>query len=111
MAPIPISSIKVGHIDDVQELRKTKPTIIPDRFVRDMAERPTLAPAMPCSSDIPTINFSKLSKGSKDELKSEISQLAAACEHWGFFQVQIYIKVFYVTGFEKHGEMEDNDLW
>ncbi|ONI28331.1 hypothetical protein PRUPE_1G138800 [Prunus persica] len=87
MAPIPISSVKVGHIDDVQELRKTKPTIIPDRFVRDMAERPTLAPAMPCSSDIPTINFSKLSKGSTDELKSEISQLAAACEHWGFFQV------------------------
>ncbi|KAM1086696.1 hypothetical protein ACFX2B_012177 [Malus domestica] len=87
MAPVPIYPIKVGHIDDVQELRKSKPSIIPERFVRDMTERPALATPMPYSTDIPTINFSKLAKGTKDEIKSEISQLANACENWGFFQV------------------------
>ncbi|XP_009369137.1 protein SRG1-like isoform X2 [Pyrus x bretschneideri] len=87
MAPEPIHPIKVGHIDDVQELRKSKPSIIPERFVRDMTERPTLATPMPCSTDIPTINFSKLVKGTKDEIKTEISQLANASENWGFFQV------------------------
>lgn len=92
MAPIPISSVKVGHIDDVQELRKTKPTIIPERFVRDKTERPTsLTAPIPSSSDIPTINFSKLSSGNTDELRTEISQLATACKEWGFFQVQILL--------------------
>ncbi|KAM1195234.1 hypothetical protein ACFX13_022271 [Malus domestica] len=87
MAPEPIHPIRVGHIDDVQELRKSKPSIIPERFVRDMTERPTLGTPMPCSTDIPTINFSKLVKGTKDEIKTEISQLAHASENWGFFQV------------------------
>lgn len=91
MAPIPnISTVKVGHIDDVQELRRSKPTIIPERFVRDMTERPsTLPTAIPSSSDIPTIDFSKLSNGNIDELRTEISQLATACKDWGFFQVHI----------------------
>ncbi|XP_050374022.1 protein SRG1-like [Argentina anserina] len=88
MATIPISSVKVGHIDDVQELRKTQPTIIPQRFVRDKIERPTsLTTVEPSASDIPTINFSKLSSENTDELRTEISQLATACKDWGFFQV------------------------
>ncbi|KAL5782322.1 hypothetical protein ACOSP7_007351 [Xanthoceras sorbifolium] len=89
MAPVPISPIKVGHIDDVQELRKAKPTIIPERFVRDMTERPTLAPTLPSAThDIPIINFSKLLKATNtDEFRSEIINLTTACEEWGFFQV------------------------
>ncbi|XP_048320852.2 protein SRG1 [Ziziphus jujuba] len=88
MAPVPISQIKVGHIDDVQELRRSKPTIIPERFVRDMSERPTLqTTALSSSGSIPIVDFSKLSKGNKDEFQDEISQLATACEEWGFFQV------------------------
>ena len=34
MAPVPLSPVKVGHIDDVQELRNAKPTTIPERFVK-----------------------------------------------------------------------------
>lgn len=79
MAPVPISPIKVGHIDDVQELRKHKPTVIPERFVRDITERPITA----ClTGDVPVIDFYELGKGEK-----EISQLGDACENWGFFQV------------------------
>ncbi|KAF2310980.1 hypothetical protein GH714_018894 [Hevea brasiliensis] len=87
MAPVPSSPIKVGHIDDVQELRKAKPTTIPERFVRDMNERPTLAIALPSLSDIPIINFSRLVNGSKDDYQTESLQLARACKEWGFFQV------------------------
>ncbi|KAK4775775.1 hypothetical protein SAY87_023736 [Trapa incisa] len=79
MAPVPISPIKVGHIDDVQELRKHRPTVIPERFVRDITERPVTA----CfTRDVPVIDFSELMKGEK-----EISRLGDACEKWGFFQV------------------------
>jgi len=81
MPPAPNSSVKVGHIDDVQELRKTKPRTVPQRFVRDMTERPTLLP--PPDTHMPVIDFSKLTKGNKDE----IFNLATACEEWGFFQV------------------------
>lgn len=87
MAPVPLSPVKVGHIDDVQELRKAMSTIIPERFVRDMTERPTLATALSSTSDIPVIDFSKLIKGDKDEVHSEILKLEIACEEWGFFQV------------------------
>ncbi|XP_050259636.1 uncharacterized protein LOC126704644 [Quercus robur] len=50
MAPVPLSPVKVGHIDDVQELRNAKPTTIPERFVRDMTERRTLATALSSTS-------------------------------------------------------------
>ncbi|KAK7289954.1 hypothetical protein RIF29_04019 [Crotalaria pallida] len=88
MAPVPISPINVGHIDDVQELRKTKPKTIPQRFVRHMTERPTIATSVSQpNSDMPVIDFSKLSKGNRDEALTEILNLATACEEWGFFQV------------------------
>ena len=88
MAPLPISSINVGHIDDVIELRKTKPETIPQRFVRDMTERSATAKALsPPHNDMPVINFSTLSKGSSEQLFSELLKLATACEEWGFFQV------------------------
>lgn len=85
MAPVPNSPVKVGHIDDVQELRKTKPRTVPHRFVRDMTDRPTLptTPLPPPDTHMPVIDFSKLTKGNKDE----IFNLATACQEWGFFQV------------------------
>ncbi|GLU08361.1 hypothetical protein SLE2022_252790 [Rubroshorea leprosula] len=101
MAPVPLSPIKVGHIDDVQELRKEKPTTIPERFVRDKAERPE---PMVLSSprDIPVINFSKLIKGNKDEQYDEVSKLRTACEDWGFFQVVNHeIDLSLLEGIEK----------
>ncbi|XP_015938728.1 protein SRG1 [Arachis duranensis] len=88
MAPVPISSIKVGHIDDVQELRKNRTKTIPERFVRDMSERPTPAMTLsPPSSGMPVIDFSKLTKGNSEQIQSETLKLAYACESWGFFQV------------------------
>ncbi|XP_062108609.1 protein SRG1 [Humulus lupulus] len=86
MAPVPISLIKVGKIDDVQELRKAK-SKIPERFVRDKTERPAVATAASSSSNIPIIDFHKLSNGTKDEVLSELLQLSTACDEWGFFQV------------------------
>nr|KJB72664.1 hypothetical protein B456_011G188800 [Gossypium raimondii] len=83
MAPVPSLPIKVGHIDDVQELRKAKPATVPERFIRDMADRPKVVPNLSSSLDIPIIDLSKLMKTDKDE----VMQLKTACEEWGFFQV------------------------
>ncbi|CAK9158794.1 unnamed protein product [Ilex paraguariensis] len=89
MAPVPISPIKVGQIDDVQELRRAKLAAIPERFVRDIAERPALDTEITpsSSSNIPIIDFSKLLKGNKEEFDIEILKLSTSCEKWGFFQV------------------------
>ncbi|KAK8671120.1 hypothetical protein V6N13_037727 [Hibiscus sabdariffa] len=87
MAPVPSFPVKVGHIDDVQELNKAKLITVPERFVRDMADRPKLTANISSSSDIPIIDLSKLMEGDKDERFSEVMQLKTACEEWGFFQV------------------------
>ncbi|XP_073139049.1 protein LATERAL BRANCHING OXIDOREDUCTASE 1-like [Henckelia pumila] len=89
MAPMPISDVKVGHIDDVQELKNTKsPQIIPERFIRDSTERPKLDKTIhPSCNNIPVIDFSKLCNGNKDDFCSEIFKIKISCEEWGFFQV------------------------
>ncbi|TXG71762.1 hypothetical protein EZV62_000341 [Acer yangbiense] len=84
--------INVGHIDDVQELRKTKPTTVPERFVRDVTERPTTLDSTTTTQSsphtyIPIIDLSKLVNGNPDDFKSEILNLTTACQDWGFFQV------------------------
>ncbi|XP_031110857.1 protein SRG1 [Ipomoea triloba] len=91
MSPAPSFPIKVGHIDDVQELGKTKPSYIPERFVRNMTERPTLSTTPPsCDLKIPVIDLSKLfneNNNSSQDFLSELSNLTLACQEWGFFQV------------------------
>ncbi|XAR57104.1 Codeine 3-O-demethylase [Bertholletia excelsa] len=89
MAPMP-TTINVGHIDDVQELRNSKPASIPTRFLREEVERPSLFsfhPPNSSSSAIPVVDLSKLFEGSPNDFQSEVSKLAASCEEWGFFQV------------------------
>ncbi|KAL4592908.1 hypothetical protein LXL04_005915 [Taraxacum kok-saghyz] len=88
MAPVLKFPINVGRIDDVQELKKSRKNNIPNRFVRDIAERPALATShSPMSTSIPVIDLSKLMKGNKEEFHFEILKLSASCEEWGFFQV------------------------
>ncbi|KAL6581925.1 hypothetical protein OROMI_005939 [Orobanche minor] len=92
MAPIPAHVVKVGHIDDVQELSRNKSSLqqVPERFVRDTTERPNLEETA-ISYEIPVIDFSKLVKGrNKDDdndFCNEIIKLRTCCEEWGFFQV------------------------
>ncbi|VFQ64662.1 unnamed protein product [Cuscuta campestris] len=83
--------IKVGHIDDVQELSATNPSHIPERFIRDISERP-FSSSSSSSSDlkIPVIDLSKLTmedKNNSPDFHSEMQKLTAACQDWGFFQV------------------------
>ncbi|KAL2470343.1 2-oxoglutarate (2OG) and Fe(II)-dependent oxygenase superfamily protein [Abeliophyllum distichum] len=88
MAPMPVSEIKIGHIDDVQELRKSKSSYIPERFIRETTERPKFDKSIVCSTkNIPVIDLSKLFTGNKDEFLNEILKLTVSCQEWGFFQV------------------------
>ncbi|KAL8524998.1 hypothetical protein ACS0TY_014575 [Phlomoides rotata] len=86
MAPVTTSPVKVGHIDDVQELKKAKSSQIPPRFIRDKIEQLSLDKAIPFSDNIPIIDLSKLVTGSKDDFSHEISKLRSSCIEWGFFQ-------------------------
>nr|XP_043613959.1 protein SRG1 [Erigeron canadensis] len=88
MAPTLEFPLNVGQIDDVQELKKSRKTKIPNRFVRDMNERPMLATIpLPSPGSLPIIDLKKLMKGSKEEFHYEILKLSTSCEEWGFFQV------------------------
>ncbi|XP_068660580.1 protein LATERAL BRANCHING OXIDOREDUCTASE 1 [Aristolochia californica] len=91
MSPVASSAhsiVKVGHLDDVQELRKCRPTAIPERYVRETAERPTLTLAeASLSIQIPVIDLSKLAHGGQYQSQKELEKLSGACENWGFFQI------------------------
>lgn len=91
MAPVQgPAPLKVGHVDDVQELRKAQPKKVPERYIRDVAERPTPATiptSMTMTMTIPVVDILKLAQGNTDESLREMAKLAASCEEWGFFQV------------------------
>lgn len=82
MTLIPITKMNVGHIDDVQEIRKIQNNTVPDRFVRDVDEIRSLIPDSSVDN-VPIIDLSKVINGNYDEILT----LAYACEEWGFFQV------------------------
>ena len=88
MMPMSFLSTIDEKIHDVQEVRKVKPTIVPDRYVRDIHERPevSLSSYSP-PGDIPVIDLSKIINGDYHEFCPEIHRLASSCEEWGFFQV------------------------
>lgn len=72
-------------VPNVQEIVRTYPFHVPDRYLRDQEEIPENIDltSSNLSSEIPIIDFSLLSKGNKEELH----KLDVACEEWGFFQV------------------------
>ncbi|KAJ0977695.1 hypothetical protein J5N97_013169 [Dioscorea zingiberensis] len=83
MAPALCSTtpdIKLGHLDDVQELRRARPWLVPDRYVRENHERPSQASLLH-SDNVPVIDISNLSS------PTEMAKLQSACQNWGFFQV------------------------
>ncbi|KAL8142817.1 hypothetical protein V2J09_015849 [Rumex salicifolius] len=89
MAPAAISAVKVGHVDDVQELARNSKSAIPQRFIRDVTERPSLTTSTVLSSysTIPVLDLSIIFSSDHDQSLLEISKLAASCKDWGFFQV------------------------
>ncbi|CAH9075529.1 unnamed protein product [Cuscuta epithymum] len=82
--------VKIGHIDDVQEVRKKHSSSIPERFVKDLTERPILTPSS-CDDHlkIPVVDLHKLLTLDENspQFLAEISNLSLACEQWGFFQL------------------------
>lgn len=91
MAPVACSAplaTKVGHVDDVQELRRAKPTTVPQRYIRDSNERPIPMYKLPASMQIPVIDLSKIAHNNESLSQHEIAKLSAACREWGFFQVR-----------------------
>ncbi|TVU34684.1 hypothetical protein EJB05_16529 [Eragrostis curvula] len=74
------AEIKIGQVDDVQELQRTCHATVPERYVRDGEERPDGAKV--CDhAQIPVVDVGELPRD------DELNKLRLACEEWGFFQV------------------------
>ncbi|EES04177.1 hypothetical protein BDA96_03G450100 [Sorghum bicolor] len=75
------NEIKIGQVDDVQELHRTGLTTVPDRYIRDGDDRPD-GDNVCALAHIPVIDVGDLPRGD-----DELDKLRLACEEWGFFQV------------------------
>lgn len=72
-------------VRSVQELVRTNLTHVPDRYIRDIVDRPVIEDPHQSSLDVPVIDFSLLSE------QNERQKLYQACRNWGFFQVTLMI--------------------
>ncbi|KAL6839898.1 hypothetical protein ACP4OV_029708 [Aristida adscensionis] len=74
------TEIKIGQVDDVQELHRARLATVPERYIRDGDDRPDGA-NVSAQAQIPVIDVGELSGD------DELNKLRLACEEWGFFQV------------------------
>ncbi|XVF08126.1 hypothetical protein REPUB_Repub06bG0198900 [Reevesia pubescens] len=70
-------------VPNVQELVREDPLQVPQRYIRDLEDRPKGTDMSHLSSLIPVIDLSLLLMGNEEEL----NKLDMACQQWGFFQV------------------------
>jgi hypothetical protein len=75
------AEIKIGQVDDVQELHRTGLQTVPDRYIRDGDDRPD-GDNVCAVAHIPVIDVAELQR---DDVG--LDKLRLACEEWGFFQV------------------------
>ncbi|KAJ3672099.1 hypothetical protein LUZ60_006820 [Juncus effusus] len=74
-------TINDPKMEDIQELRRIQPTVVPERYVRDQDEQP--ARSKTCTTvHVPVVDMAKLDKND-----GELARLSSACEEWGFFQL------------------------
>jgi hypothetical protein len=79
------TELKVGHLEDIQELRRTQPSVVPERYVRENSEQPSQSRI--CKSlEVPIIDMRNLDGENHDD---ELARLTAACLEWGFFQASV----------------------
>ncbi|KAH9291952.1 hypothetical protein KI387_042856 [Taxus chinensis] len=86
------SMVKMGSClkaDDVQELVKSKPGAVPERYIRPKQERNIGCSALnaPASLQIPVIDMGRIVSGCHSTRQHEMARLSKACQEWGFFQV------------------------
>lgn len=72
-------------VPSVQEIVRNDAKNIPERYIKNLEDRPKTFDICPVSEDIPIIDLSLLAKGDEDERR----KLDVACQEWGFFQVQL----------------------
>lgn len=77
--------VKIGHVDDIQELRRVQPSVVPRRYVREDDEQPVRSRVC-MSLEVPIVDMEKLDEDHHDD---ELVRLTVACQDWGFFQASI----------------------
>lgn len=70
-------------VPSVQEIVRNDAHNIPERYIKNLEDRPKTHDIRCISDEIPIIDLSLLAIGNEDERH----KLDAACQEWGFFQV------------------------
>ncbi|XP_073137738.1 protein LATERAL BRANCHING OXIDOREDUCTASE 1-like [Henckelia pumila] len=70
-------------VPSVQEIVRNDPTNIPEKYIKEVEDRPKLSDTSHLSLHIPIIDLSPLANGDEAERR----KLDVACKEWGFFQV------------------------
>lgn len=70
-------------VPSVQEIVQNDAHTIPERYIKNLEDRPKTRDVHSISDEIPIIDLSLLAVGNEDERR----KLDAACQEWGFFQV------------------------
>lgn len=86
-------------VPSVQEIVRNDAQNIPERYIRNIEDRPESSDICPISDDIPIVDLTLLSEGDEDERK----KLDAACQKWGFFQVILLHPRFFLKRMLKTG--------
>lgn len=81
------------RVPSVQELAKQASKTVPPRYIRPDQDPPiiTYAADLP---QVPVIDMTKL-LCSEEFMESELDKFHFACKDWGFFQVRVYVHMFY----------------
>ncbi|CAA2997660.1 SRG1-like [Olea europaea subsp. europaea] len=70
-------------VPSVQEIVRNDAHNVPERYIKNVEDRPLSSEKCSVSLDIPIIDLSLLTNGDEDELR----KLDFACKDWGFFQI------------------------
>ncbi|KAH7545091.1 hypothetical protein FEM48_Zijuj01G0056500 [Ziziphus jujuba var. spinosa] len=81
-------------VPSVQELAKQPLDKIPPRYSQQHFWEPHILSAAMSYLSVPVIDLQRLN--TEDSMDSELHKLHSACTDWGFFQVYIYIYMYYV---------------
>ena len=83
-------------VPSVQELAKEPLINVPSKYIRSDQHDQTNN-KIASVSDIPVIDFQTLVSGGSSSSESELANLHLACKDWGFFQVFVFVFVFFFT--------------
>ncbi|KAK2972337.1 hypothetical protein RJ640_014395 [Escallonia rubra] len=90
----------------IQEIVRMNASCIPERYLRSEEHKATDVDMSALSADIPVLDLTLLSNGSKEELQ----KLDNACKDWGFFQTKYSFHPEFKQGYGQPFPVADDEI-